>query len=299
MEISVVIPTYNREKTIQNTLESVLNQTCQPLEIIVVDDGSTDHTVEIVKGIKRRNKIVRLIRMKKNLGAQLARNVGIKVAKGDWIAFMDSDDEWTSDKIEMCQSVYEEHPNFDVFFSDFYIREKNRLKRERCKSPDKRGNHAENILFGARVLFPTIVVKKQALEEIGYLDEKVVAYQEWDTNIRLSQKYKYYHIKKPLFIYNLHDGETISKDLRRAIDGYRYTMISNGELFLEYGVRGIRAYLDGMYVRYKRCKDLRQYLYLLMEYLIDVLEEYAPARKIIIQFTRYRWKKQRAKWMKI
>lgn len=298
MEISVVIPTYNREKTIQKTLESVLNQTCLPLEIIVVDDGSTDSTIDIVKEIKRENTMVRLIRMKRNRGAQAARNIGIKAAKGEWIAFLDSDDEWTSDRIEVCRKIYKEYPEYDVYYSDFYIRENNRLKRERCKSPDKNGNHSTNILFGARVLFQGMVIRKKALETIGYLDEKVVAYQEWDTNIRLSQKHRYYHIKKPLFFYNLHEGETISKDVRRAIDGYRYTVISNGELFLEYGMRGVRAYLDGMHVRYKRCKDFRRYFYLLMEWMTAVFGECAPVREFIVQFTRNRWKKQRANWVK-
>lgn len=296
MEISVVIPTYNRESTIQKTLESVLNQTSRPMEIIVVDDGSTDRTIDIVKGIKVENSIIRLIRMKRNRGAQAARNIGIKVAKGEWIAFLDSDDEWTNDKIEVCQKIYEEHPGYDVYFSDFFIRENNHIRRERCVSPDKQGNHARNILCGARVLFPTMVVKKQALEDIGYLDEKVAAYQEWDTNIRLSVKHKYYHIRKPLFIYNLYDGETISKNVRKAVNGYRYTMINNGELFLELGIKGVKMYLNGMYVRYKRCKDFRWCFYWFADNVLNIFGEYTLVKKGVIRLIRGVWKRQRVKW---
>lgn len=94
VKISVVIPTYNREKTIRYCLDSVLNQTYSPIEIIVVDDCSTDMTVPVIKSYSDIR--IRCIVLDKNSGAQAARNRGIKEAKGEWIAFQDSDDEWSS-----------------------------------------------------------------------------------------------------------------------------------------------------------------------------------------------------------
>ena len=169
MNISVVIPAYNREKTIQNTLESVLRQTYLPQEIIVVDDCSTDHTVEVVKKMKKQSKLIRLICLYRNKGAQAARNVGIKVAKGNWIAFLDSDDEWIENKIELCQNAHYEHPEYDVYFSDYYVKEKNKIRYKKCSMPNRKGDYFESILFGSKVLFQTMVVRKQALEAINYL----------------------------------------------------------------------------------------------------------------------------------
>jgi len=89
--VSVIIPTYNRAHTIGRAIKSVLNQTYQDFEIIVVDDGSTDNTEEVVKSF--RDKRIRYIQHKKNKGAAAARNTGIKSAKGKYIAFQDSDDD--------------------------------------------------------------------------------------------------------------------------------------------------------------------------------------------------------------
>lgn len=272
MNISVVIPTYNREKTIKDTLQSVLKQTVMPMEIIVVDDCSTDSTVKIVKSIRKENRLVRLICLKENQGAQAARNCGIKVAKGDWIAFLDSDDDWLENKLEIQQEAVEKNPNYDVYYGDYYVKQNNRIHYRCCKMRGKDGIFTHDILFGSKVLFQGMLVRKEALKGIGYLDKNVPAYQEWDTNIRLSLRYKYYYINKPLFIYNIHDGETISKDLRRGIRGFQYVVMNNRTFFLEgYGMKSILFYCNGMYVRCKKCKELKQYYYLYMKNFLQFI----------------------------
>ena len=96
--ISVIIPTYNRENSILRSVQSVLNQTYKDLEVIVVDDGSTDNTKEILKSIN--DKRLRYFKYKKNKGQSFARNYGSKKARGDIICFQDSDDEWLKHKLE-------------------------------------------------------------------------------------------------------------------------------------------------------------------------------------------------------
>jgi glycosyltransferase involved in cell wall biosynthesis len=100
LSVTVVIPAYNRAKTITYCLDSVCNQTVSPLEIIVVDDCSTDDTVAVVNDYSLSHSSVRCVVLEKNAGAQAARNRGIMEARGEWIAFQDSDDEWVSDKLE-------------------------------------------------------------------------------------------------------------------------------------------------------------------------------------------------------
>lgn len=97
MKVSVIIPTYNREKTIKRCIDSVVNQSMPPYEIIVVDDGSTDKTLKILNEHFKDIKIIK----QNHQGAQVARNAGILAAQGEYIAFLDSDDEWLADKLEV------------------------------------------------------------------------------------------------------------------------------------------------------------------------------------------------------
>ena len=97
-DISVVIPSYNRGKSIAMCIESIRNQTLPPREIILVDDNSTDGTHDIVQSLKIPN--LKYLRLKQNMGAQAARNLGIYESRGFWIAFQDSDDEWVPEKLE-------------------------------------------------------------------------------------------------------------------------------------------------------------------------------------------------------
>ena len=98
--VSVIIPTYNRAETIEASIKSVLNQTCSDLEVIIVNDCSTDNTAEIVTQIINKDSRVSYIRLTTNMGACVARNKGIELAKGEYVAFQDSDDVWNKDKLE-------------------------------------------------------------------------------------------------------------------------------------------------------------------------------------------------------
>lgn len=288
MDISVVIPAYNREATIERAVMSILNQTILPTEIIVVDDCSTDSTAAIVQKLRRENSLVKLIRLKKNQGAQVARNCGIKIAKGNWIAFLDSDDEWLENKLEIQQKAVEENPEFDVFYGDYYIKKNDRIHYRYCKMKGRGGHYFESILFGSLVLFQGMLIRKKALEDIGLMDKNVPSYQEWDTNIRLSEKHKYYYINKPLFVYNLHNGETISKDQNKKIIGFQYVIVKNCNLFLEDNIidRSISFYYKGMYLRYKESGSWKSLYYFCFEKLfihllkINMLK---PLCKVVIK----------------
>lgn len=292
MNISVVIPMYNRERTIESAIRSILEQTVQPMEIIVVDDCSTDKSVKIVRKIRSENEIVRLLYFKKNRGAQAARNCGIKAAKGEWILLLDSDDELTSNALEILSETAGKNPGYDVYYGDYYRREGNKIRYINCKMKGKYGNYFHSILFSSKALFQNSIVRKKALQDIGFLDEAVPAYQEWDTHIRLSVNHKYCYIHKPIFIYNIHDGETISKDGKRDIQGYKYVVRKNGDLFLqEVGIKGIIMYYEGMHFRCNRWKDYRQYYYLCMARLFQFVSLHNIIQDKCIKLVGSIWKK--------
>ena len=234
MKVSVIIPTYNREKTIKRCIDSIVNQSMPPYEIIVVDDGSTDQTLEILNKFYPDIKVIK----QRHKGAQAARNAGIHAAQGDYIAFLDSDDEWMPYKLELQVRELSKNPDAVICGEgimqedwkgaipkvyDTKERKNNRMGRKRLfKLRGKSGYVYKEILGDSFCLFQALLTSKKNLLDIGMLDENVPSYQEWDTGIRLAKRYKFIFLNKPLFIYHLHDGETISKNERKNIDGLEY-----------------------------------------------------------------------------
>lgn len=218
-KISVVIPTYNREKTILRCIFSVLNQTKPPFEVIVIDDGSTDKTVDLVKSVD--NKLIRIIKQN-HKGAQAARNRGILNVRGNYIAFLDSDDEWLPDCIETYLKCLNEGNKSKILWADCYVFNEEANEKRIWHLPGKSGNVYKHLLAQAGPMFQGMLVPRDALLRAGLLDENVSAFQEWDTAIALSKKNEFKHIKCPLFIYHVYEGKTISKDKKAGMDGYSY-----------------------------------------------------------------------------
>lgn len=252
--ISVVIPVFDRAATIEYCLRSVLDQTLPPAEVIAVDDCSRDRTSEIVRGYS--DPRVRLISLAKNSGAQAARNAGIGAATGNWIAFQDSDDEWLPGKLAAQVKALA-----GVGFDPFTVVHGNCLRREGARGDDaawslpcvEGGEAYPQLLRNPGPLFPAMLVSRRALETIGFLDEQVPSYQEWDTAIRLAKVCRFIHLDEPLFIYHLHSGETISKNPLRDVRGYQYIV----EKFAEEIISkcGIEAYEQHLRLNATRALD--------------------------------------------
>lgn len=119
MNYSVIIPCYNRRDLIGDAIRSALEQTCAPAEIIVVDDGSSDGSADVAAGFGSKVHMIR----QANAGAAAARNRGIREAKSEWIAFLDSDDTWSADKMEVQLRAVEEFPEADLVFCDTVVKD--------------------------------------------------------------------------------------------------------------------------------------------------------------------------------
>jgi glycosyltransferase involved in cell wall biosynthesis len=223
INISVIIPAYNRDKTIRYCIDSVLGQSVPPSEVIVVDDCSTDGTAEIVR--RYSDSRVRCVVLDRNSGAQVARNRGIKEAQCEWIAFQDSDDEWLPGKLEKQIATLAE-VNFDpmtVVHGNGLLNNHQNGRISSWNLPYVHGTMQFNkLLESVGPAFPAILTSKKALEAIGFLDEAVPSFQEWDTSILLARVCRFIHIQHPIIIYHLHGGDTISKDRKRELDGYSY-----------------------------------------------------------------------------
>lgn len=197
-KVSVVIPTYNRAHLISRAIKSVLDQTYKDLEIIVVDDGSTDNTEKIINSFQDERIIY--IQHDKNKGASAARNTGIKASKGEYIAFQDSDDEWFPNKLEQQMKAFDNAPpKVGVVYSGFYrIEADKKIYIPGDNVAQKEGNIHNELLKGNFVGTPAVLIKKKCFENTKYFDENIPALEDWELWIEISKYYYFKYINVPL-----------------------------------------------------------------------------------------------------
>ncbi|WP_228458238.1 glycosyltransferase family 2 protein [Chryseobacterium schmidteae] len=199
MKVSIVIPMYNAEKTIVNVLNSVQNQTFLPYEIIVVNDGSTDQSLQIVQKYKEENKKITIhVFDKKNGGVSSARNLGMRMTQGDWIALLDSDDVWLEHKLERQKQILEANPHIDFLGS---TRNEETIQNILWKKLGKLTKiSAKNLLVRFVFVVPTIIFKREILHSVGYFDESQKYAEEGNYFIRIAQKKECYLLNESLVI---------------------------------------------------------------------------------------------------
>ncbi len=298
--ISVVIPAFNRQDTISYCLESVLAQTYKNLEVIVVDDCSTDSTVSIVRS--HPDPRVRCVVLETHAGAQGARNRGILEAKSDWIAFQDSDDEWLPDKLEKQVSVLanaDYDPWIFVYCNAYRFDKARGIKSIRLLPVVEGENQYSTLLQSPAPLYPTMIASKKALEKIGYLDEQVPSFQEWDTSIRLAKYCRITHLKEPLMVYHAGSGDAISGSATKHVEGWHYIIskyesdikeLCGEEAWLKLNVQLLGTCLDlGLveyYDRYRSKVGMSREHRLIMFYLMICRKYRIRPNNIINRFSR-------------
>jgi len=187
MKISVVIPTYNRKKYIKRAIDSVIRQSYKPFEIIVIDDGSTDGTYELIKQSYSSSQIS--LEKQINNGVSSARNKGVKLAKGDWIAFLDSDDEWFENKLELQAREIKKSKTFMICHTnEIWIR--NGIRVNQMKKHQKYGGSIfEKCLDMCRISPSSVMIHRRIFDEIGLFDEGLIICEDYDLWLRISSKY--------------------------------------------------------------------------------------------------------------
>ena len=187
MKISVIIPTYNRKKYIKRAIDSVIRQSYKPFEIIVIDDGSTDGTYEFIKKSYSSSQIS--LEKQINNGVSSARNKGVKLANGDWIAFLDSDDEWFENKLELQVREIKKSKTFMICHTnEIWIR--NGIRVNQMKKHQKYGGFIfEKCLDMCRISPSSVMIHRCIFDEIGLFDEDLIICEDYDLWLRISSKY--------------------------------------------------------------------------------------------------------------
>lgn len=194
MDISVIIPTYNRKNTLPRAVESVLNQTYKPVEIIIVDDGSTDGTKE---WFSEMYPLVHYI-YQVNSGVSSARNTGINSARGDWIALLDSDDEWLPDKLELQVKLLQN--NAELRFchtNEIWIRNGVRINQMK-KHQKYGGNIFKKCLDICRISPSSSLFHTSVIKDVGRFDESLDVCEDYDLWLRITAKYPVLFLDQPL-----------------------------------------------------------------------------------------------------
>lgn len=243
--ISVVLPTYNRARVLRRAIDSVLNQTFQDLELIVVDDGSTDGTNAILKSYSDR---IRVVVLNNNVGPCRARNVGIQASSGELVAFQDSDDEWLPNKLEvqvnrMDSMVVSMHRPLGASYTRIAVKiteEIDRYVPPHGYPEQLKGNLYSQLLKANLVGTPTLLVRRQVLDDIGMFDESLSQLEDWDLALRIALKYDFDFVDEPLIISHFSPDGVNSRRDSTAL--YRILLKHSDEYLLHFREVGSGAF---------------------------------------------------------
>lgn len=215
-QVSVIIPVYNRAAFVLEAVDSVLKQTLQDFELIVIDDGSTDGTAEALKRFEDRL----FYRYQDNQGVSGARNLGLQMARGKWIAFLDSDDLWLPEKLETQVRFFSENPGAVICQTEeIWIRKGRRV------NPQKKHQKFSGDIFAPSLLLclvspSAVMIQRNLFDQVGYFDVTLPACEDYDLWLRISSQFHVYLIDQPLTIKRGGHPDQLSRTIP-ALDRFR------------------------------------------------------------------------------
>lgn len=212
MKISVVIPAYNADQYIAKAIESCLKQSFPPHEIIVVDDASTDSTVAVAESFAPR---ARVLRQTENMGVAVARNRGVEESSGDWIAFLDADDWFLPEKLEMQRRCAEENGKAVLIYTGFHIIATDGSESEARFVPSRQ--LWPMLRYRDPLLLSSVVLRREAFDAVRGFDPALRNAQDWDLWLRLAVRYSvelFAAVAEPLVVYRRVAGSLSSSAIR-------------------------------------------------------------------------------------
>jgi len=245
--ISVIVPTYNRADLISETIESILNQTYKNFELIIVDDGSTDNTEEMIR--KFKDSRIKYIKTDNWGGPARPRNIGIKKARGEYIAFCDDDDMWDKRKLEKQIPHFQSSKIVGVA-SDAILIGDTPYYRKKNYGRSKLGYvdyQYIDILNGNKIMTSSCIVKRKILEKVRFFDENrdFCFIEDWELWLRMARFGLFRVLGDPLIFY-----------LVSRKRGYQFSIISKNCLKI------IKKQVDMNYVKYNDIKEVKALIYL-------------------------------------
>lgn len=226
LKVSVIIPCYNAEDFIKEAIESVLSQSFQNFEILVVDNNSKDQSKAIIESFQDD----RVKYLKQEIqGEAAARNKGIEEASGEYIAFLDADDLWKTNKLEEHIKIHDANPDYGLSYSncDYMLKDDGTLHT--MIRLGFTGTVYYNLLAENFIITPSsVVVKKSVLDKVGNFNNTYINGTDYDMWLRIAKKHKIIFLEEPLSIYRQHDGQiTHTTDIERIIENNKTIIETN------------------------------------------------------------------------
>lgn len=234
--ISVVIPTHNRRSLLKRAVRSVQKQSCPDIEILVVSDGSTDGTDRCMEELAKEDPRIHYHCYPESKGANHARNIGISLSKGEYIAFLDDDDEWLPEKLEKQKKILDENERVGLVYSHVNLLDRTG-KTYAVNKTDICGDASKAVLFGGFIYTTSCVMaRKTVLEDAGCFDEQLPAMQDYDMWIRCCQITEVDLIREPLVNYSSFGNsgrEQIGNKTQRYLDANSIIEQKHSRLFAQ------------------------------------------------------------------
>lgn len=221
--VTVVVPCYNAARWIEETIESVRRQTYERLEVLAIDDGSTDATLEILHSIEEPR--LQVLANETNRGIAATRNRGIQAASGDYICFLDHDDYWLSQKVELQVDLMTADETVGVVYGDYYYIDQDGAPIGYRSTSDPPEDDVLKQFYLGSVQCPMVtkMIRYECFEEIGLLDERLYGADDQDLDLRILEQtdYAFRHIGQPLACKREH-GRNASNEYLRLLDDFIY-----------------------------------------------------------------------------
>lgn len=240
--ISIVIPTHNRCELIGRAIKSVQNQTVYDIEIIVVSDGSNDNTKNVVEKMSKKDERIKFVEYHPSKGGNVARNIGIELATGEFVAFLDDDDEWLSDKLECQLRVMNSSKSIGLVYTGVHIIYVNE-KIDYIFNAKEHGNLEEKILLDNCIgTTSTVMVRRSLFEKTGGFDTELEARQDYDLWIRLCNECEVGVVSEVKINYfNYTGGNQISADTQKYENAYKKLEEKYKDLYVKLTSKQIEA----------------------------------------------------------
>ncbi len=231
--VSAIITTHNRKEFLRRAIESVLKQTYDNIELIVVDDASTDGTYEYCRTLPLKYIYIPKDESK---GGNYARNQGIRAAIGEYVAFLDDDDYWLPSKIEKQVALIKEKDCELVHCGkrlEIIQKDKRAIYQDILPNPYYSGDLSKKILYEICAMTTNMLISRKALYEIGYFDENLKFWQEYELTIRLAQRKPIYFVDEVLSVYriNLYDNQRLSNKYFEWKESVKYIYKKHSDLY--------------------------------------------------------------------
>jgi len=211
--VSIITPTYEREDFIEEAVNSALGQTYKNIELLVIDDGSTDGTVDKLKQYESDPRFNYFYQ--DNQGQSTARNKGLSIAKGEFVCFLDSDNHWAKNKIEESLKLFEIYPDTDIVYANVTLIDEHGTEISTENMTRHSGNISKYLLRDNCVSFNTAMVRKKSIDEISGFDSTLRRADDYDFWLRLSAKNKFLYVPQYWAYYRVMENQISSnKDAR-------------------------------------------------------------------------------------